>query len=69
MPDASMTISGDLTEYLVDLVQPLLDERGLVVWYDRDGALEKPLSVCPTSGFMPPYDSGTRHPFLLAQAG
>ena len=27
------------------------------------------LSVCPTSGFMPPYDSGTRHPFLLAQAG
>lgn len=28
-----------------------------------------PLSVCPTSGFMPPYDSGTRHPFLLAQAG
>ena len=43
MPDASMTISGDLTEYLVELVQPLLDERGLVVWYDRDGALEKPL--------------------------
>ena len=26
------------------------------------------LSVCPTSGFMPPYDSGTRHPFL-SQAG
>ena len=22
------------------------------------------LSVCPTSGFMPPSDSGTRHPFL-----
>jgi len=43
MPDASMTISGDLTEYLVELLQPILDERGLVVWYDRDGALEKPL--------------------------
>ena len=43
MPDASITISGDLTEYLVELLQPLLDERGLVVWYDRDGALERPL--------------------------
>ena len=32
--------------------QPALDERNT-------------LSVCPTSGFMPPYDSGTRHPFLL----
>jgi hypothetical protein len=43
MPDASLTISGDLIDYLVELLQPLLDERGLVVWYDRDGALEAPL--------------------------
>src|SRR5262249_32675816 len=43
MPDASLTISGDLIDYLVEVLQPLLDERGLVVWYDRDGALEAPL--------------------------
>ena len=36
---------------------------------DENEAIRHLLSVCPTSGFMPPYDSGTRHPFLLAQAG
>ena len=40
------------------------DERVADVKITKDS-----LSVCPTSGFMPPYDSGTRHPFLLAQAG
>jgi hypothetical protein len=46
-------------EYLVDLLRPLLDEKGLVIWYDKDGALEHPLretanrqgwSVAPAAG-------------------
>ena len=30
-------------EYLIDLLQPLMDEKGAVIWYDRDGAFEHPL--------------------------
>src|SRR5262245_59432410 len=37
MPEPAIECSHDLTEYLVDELQPLLDEEGLVVWYDRDG--------------------------------
>lgn len=36
-------VSNDLLGYLTDLLQPLLDEKGLVVWYDGEGALEHPL--------------------------
>jgi len=43
MPQPEVDCSNDLMKYLVDLLQPLLDERGLVVWYDKDGALERPL--------------------------
>ncbi len=43
MPDPAIECSHDLTDYLVEDLQPLLDEAGLVVWYDRDGALERPL--------------------------
>lgn len=43
MPDPAIECSHDLTDYLVEDLQPLLDEAGLVVWYDRDGVLERPL--------------------------
>ena len=43
MSQQAATCSIDLTEYLVDLLRPLLDEKDLVIWYDKDGALEQPL--------------------------
>ena len=62
MPDASLTISGDLIDYLVELLQPLLDERGLVVWYDRDGALEAPLrATAERHGWTMTPGSGARN--------
>jgi len=45
MTQPTVDYSDDLLDYLVDLLQPLLDEKGLVVWYDRDGALEHPLKA------------------------
>ena len=61
MSQLEAACSVDLMEYLVDLLQPLLDEKGLVVWYDRDGALEQPLKRPRTQGWssLPPLGLGT----------
>ena len=50
---------------VIKALTPVLSARDGTIYSFSDWTL----SVCPTSGFMPPYDSGTRHPFLLAQAG
>lgn len=39
---------NDLVEYLTAIVQPLFDEKRVVVWYDREGALEQPLRSAAT---------------------
>jgi hypothetical protein len=43
MSESVAACSNDLMDYLIDLVRPLLDEKGIVIWYDRYGALEQPL--------------------------
>src|SRR5208337_918978 len=62
MPDSLVPISGDLLDYLIELLQPLLDEKGLVVWYDRDGALEHPLrAVAGRMGWTLVPSAGSRN--------
>jgi hypothetical protein len=36
-------VASDLVEYFTDILQPLFDDRPVVVWYDPEAALEKPL--------------------------
>jgi len=64
MPQPEVDCSNDLMKYLVDLLQPLLDERGLVVWYDKNGALERPLRAAASQhGWtMAPNPGGTERP-------
>ena len=39
---------NDLVDYLTEIVQPHFDEKRVVVWYDREGALEQPLRIAAT---------------------
>ena len=66
----------EMKDAIIDLTDPANPIEP--VWPDADFIVGNPpflgdkkmrseLSVCPTSGFMPPYDSGTRHPFLLCK--
>ena len=56
MSQLAAACSTDLMEYLIDLLQPLLDEKGAVIWYDKDGALEHPLRASRES---PGLDGGS----------
>jgi hypothetical protein len=50
MPEHPTPVADDLVAALADFLQPLFDERPVVVWYDRQGVLEAPLRAAAERG-------------------
>jgi hypothetical protein len=61
-------VANDLVHYCTEVLRPLFDEKGAVVWYDRDGVLEGALrAAADRHGWHMVPEPGARNP-LAARA-